>query len=88
MLQISHLKFRYPKGEFYLDLPELAVETGTKVAVIGPSGCGKTTLLHLIAGIQVPTTGSIQVDGTLLLAVTHDYELLDRFDRNQFQTRL
>ena len=66
MLQISDLKFQYPNAEFCLDLPALAVETGSKVAVIGPSGCGKTTLLHLIAGIQVPTTGSIQVDDTLV----------------------
>ena len=66
MLQISHLKFQYPNGEFCLDLPDLAVETGAKVAVIGPSGCGKTTLLHLIAGIQVPITGSIQVDDTFV----------------------
>jgi putative ABC transport system ATP-binding protein len=36
------------------------------VAVIGPSGSGKTTLLHLIAGIAVPQSGRISVDGVEL----------------------
>lgn len=42
-----------------LDIPE-----GQKLAVIGPSGCGKSTLLRLLIGIDRPTKGNINIDGT------------------------
>jgi NitT/TauT family transport system ATP-binding protein len=39
------------------------VETGCFVSLIGPSGCGKSTLLQLVAGIDAPTSGTIEVNG-------------------------
>lgn len=41
----------------------LDIARGEWVAIVGPSGCGKSTLLNLIAGIDRPTSGSIQVEG-------------------------
>lgn len=41
----------------------LSVGTGEIVTLLGPSGCGKTTLMRLIAGFDVPTTGTISIDG-------------------------
>ena len=42
---------------------DLAVQSGAFVAVVGASGSGKSTLLHLLASVDSPTAGSVQVDG-------------------------
>jgi len=59
MIRIENLQFAYPGGEYTLRLPELSIESGSRTALIGPSGCGKTTLLHLMAGVLVPDSGSV-----------------------------
>ncbi len=41
----------------------LAAERGEFVSFLGPSGCGKTTTLRMIAGFEVPTAGTIVLDG-------------------------
>ncbi|MDP2843241.1 MAG: ABC transporter ATP-binding protein, partial [Acetobacterium sp.] len=41
----------------------LEVEKGEFVSFLGPSGCGKTTTLRMIAGFELPTTGTITLDG-------------------------
>lgn len=44
----------------------LEVSPGEFVSIIGQSGCGKTTILRMIAGLEVPTTGEIVVDGEVV----------------------
>ncbi len=46
-----------------LDGLDLRVERGESVAVSGPSGCGKSTMLHLIAALDTPTSGTIRIGG-------------------------
>jgi putative ABC transport system ATP-binding protein len=66
MIEIRDLAFAYPSGEFRLEVPELDLAAGERVAVVGPSGTGKTTLLNLIAGITVPQSGSVTINGTMV----------------------
>jgi len=41
----------------------LEVETGEFICVVGPSGCGKSTVMNLVAGLDTPTSGTIEADG-------------------------
>ena len=49
-----------------LDCSELSVEAGASLAIVGPSGCGKSTMLCMLAGLAQPTTGSVDIGGTLM----------------------
>jgi NitT/TauT family transport system ATP-binding protein len=42
---------------------DLQIADGEFVALIGPSGCGKSTVLHLLAGLDEPTTGQVEING-------------------------
>jgi len=56
-----------------VDKVDLDLVSGELISFLGPSGCGKTTLLRLIAGLQVPTSGSIHLGGKNLTAIpTHN----------------
>lgn len=63
MIELNDITFAYGQGGFTLHAESLSIGKGQKVAVVGPSGSGKTTLLHLIAGILVPTQGTVTIDG-------------------------
>ena len=51
----------------------LDVERGDYVAIVGPSGCGKSTLLNLIGVIDQPTSGSVEIGGKRVDAMS-DWE--------------
>ena len=42
---------------------DLSVEAGEFVCVVGPSGCGKSTVLNMIAGLDMPSAGTIEING-------------------------
>ncbi|MGX5697857.1 ABC transporter ATP-binding protein [Agromyces soli] len=64
IIRIDGLGKRFdPRAPLVLDDVTLHVEEGEFVCLLGASGCGKSTLLNLIAGLDQPTSGSIEVPG-------------------------
>jgi NitT/TauT family transport system ATP-binding protein len=52
-----------PRRVVALQNASVSINRGELVALIGPSGCGKSTLLNLMAGLALPTSGQVQIDG-------------------------
>ncbi len=66
LIQVRGLNKTYKRGGESIQVLQglnLDVEKGDFVAFMGPSGSGKTTLLNLMGGLDVPTSGTISVDG-------------------------
>ena len=64
-LTLQQVSYRYPGGSRYaLDGISGTFSAGKLYAVIGPSGSGKSTLLSLMAGLDRPTEGSLQLNGS------------------------
>ena len=66
LIEVRSLNKQYKRGSETIDVLQglnLDVDSGEFVAFMGPSGSGKTTLLNLLGGIDVPTSGTVTVDG-------------------------
>jgi putative ABC transport system ATP-binding protein len=61
-----------------LDGVTLSILPGESVAVTGPSGCGKSTLLGLIAGLDVPTTGTVTIGDRVISSMDAEERARDR----------
>lgn len=67
ILRVEHLNKIYGSGDtavHALDDVSFTVEKGEFVAIVGPSGSGKSTLMHILGGVDSPTSGKVFVDGT------------------------
>lgn len=67
MIQTKNLSKIYNEGKSNecraLDSVNLEIKDGEFVAIMGKSGSGKSTLMHLIAGVDYPTSGQVEIDG-------------------------
>ncbi|MEO0898739.1 MAG: ATP-binding cassette domain-containing protein [Bacteroidota bacterium] len=63
MIQSQHLKFGYSQAQVF-EFPNISALPEEPLLILGESGKGKTTLLHLLAGLLRPISGSIEVGGT------------------------
>ena len=75
ILQTKAIKKYYGTGQTVtkaLDGVDFSVESGEFVAIVGTSGSGKSTLLNMMGGLDVPTSGSVVVDGQELAKMDDD----------------
>ncbi len=66
-IELKDIKKEYRLGEVKIKAVEncsFMIEKGELVVILGPSGAGKTTILNLIGGMDNPTSGTINIDGT------------------------
>ncbi|HEX6080908.1 MAG TPA: ABC transporter ATP-binding protein [Methylomirabilota bacterium] len=83
MIRVRSLSMRLASGGRAVDVltdVSLEVPAGQFLAIAGPSGSGKSTLLGLIAGLDRPTAGRIEVDGVVVTEL--DEDALARFRRD------
>ena len=77
VVSATDLTRRYGEGDTAVDAlrgVSLEVSRGQLTAVMGPSGSGKSTLMHILAGLDRPTTGEVEIAGTKLSGL-NDSEL-------------
>ena len=67
-IDLMGLTKEFEGGVRAVDELNLEIQDGEFVSLLGPSGCGKTTTLRCIAGLERPTSGEIQFDGTPIVA--------------------
>ena len=61
------VSYAYPNGQRVLDDLHVEVRAGESLAIVGANGAGKTTLARILAGLSVPSAGTLEVDGHHLM---------------------
>ena len=75
LLKVHQIHKSYQQGKHRVEVLQnlsMKANTGEKVAILGPSGCGKSTLLSLLAGLDKPDRGTVEIDGHDLAKMSED----------------
>jgi lipoprotein-releasing system ATP-binding protein len=73
ILECQQLTKRYTQGDLNVNVlkgVDLTIYAGQRVAIMGASGSGKSTLMHLLGGLEQPSSGSVVLDGVDLQKVS------------------
>jgi lipoprotein-releasing system ATP-binding protein len=73
IIRATNLSKTFDDGRLRLEVfskIDFAVERGERAAIVGASGTGKSTLLHLLGGLDAPSTGEVWVDGENISALS------------------
>lgn len=87
ILEARDLVKRYPLGDGEVEAlrgVSLAVEQGEFVAIMGASGSGKSTMLHLLGGLDLPTSGEVVIDGIRISTLDEEGRTLTRRAKTGF----
>jgi len=87
ILEARDLVKRYPLGEGEVTAlrgVSLQVEQGEFVAIMGTSGSGKSTMLHLLGGLDLPSSGEVVIDGIGISALDEEHRTLTRRAKTGF----
>ena len=87
ILEARDLVKRYPLGERQVEAlrgVSLSVAEGEFLAIMGASGSGKSTMLHLLGGLDLPTSGEVIIDGVNLAELDEEQRTLTRRAKTGF----
>ena len=87
ILEARDLVKRYPLRAGSIDVlhgVSLSVEQGEFVAIMGASGSGKSTMLHLLGGLDRPTSGEVVIDGVSISQLDDEQATLTRRAKTGF----
>ncbi len=87
ILEARDLVKRYPVGDGEVEAlrgVSLQVNAGEFVAIMGTSGSGKSTMLHLLGGLDSPTSGEVVIDGIVISGLDEERRTLTRRDKTGF----
>ena len=75
MIEVSNISKQVSTSEgtlTILDKINLSITSGETLAIVGPSGSGKSTLLGILAGLDLPTTGTVILNGQNITAMDEE----------------
>jgi len=84
MIEVKNLVKTYGKKDYAfnaVDDVSFVIPTGASVAILGKSGSGKSTLMHIMSGLDKPTSGEVIIDGQNILKLKQ--KDIDKFRSNQ-----